>query len=30
VSVPAGPDPVGYDFTLQSTKPLPVGERPCA
>jgi hypothetical protein len=30
VSVPPGPNPVGFDFTLQSTKPLAVGQRPCA
>jgi cytoskeleton protein RodZ len=30
VNVPQGPEPVGYDFTPRSTKPLPVGERPCA
>jgi cytoskeleton protein RodZ len=30
VNVPGGPNPVGFDFTPTSTKPLPVGERPCA
>ena len=25
-----GPDPVGFEFTPGSTRPLPVGERPCA
>jgi cytoskeleton protein RodZ len=30
VEVPGGPDPVGFEFTPTSTKPLPSGERPCA
>jgi hypothetical protein len=30
VEVPGGPDPVGFEFTPTSTKPLPTGERPCA
>ncbi len=25
-----GPDPVGFEFTPKSTRPLPLGERPCA
>jgi cytoskeleton protein RodZ len=25
-----GPDPVGFEFTPGSTRPLPLGERPCA
>jgi cytoskeleton protein RodZ len=30
VPIPRGPDPVGYEFTARSTRPIPVGERPCA
>jgi cytoskeleton protein RodZ len=30
VSVPPGPNPVGFDLTPRSTKPLPEGQRPCA
>jgi hypothetical protein len=30
VAVPGGPNPVGFDLTPRSTKPLPVGQRPCA
>jgi cytoskeleton protein RodZ len=29
VDVGTGPDPVGFEFTPQSTTPLPLGERPC-
>jgi cytoskeleton protein RodZ len=29
VDVGTGPNPVGFDFTPQSTTPLPLGERPC-
>jgi hypothetical protein len=30
VTVPKSANPVGYDFTPKSTKPLPSGQRPCA
>jgi cytoskeleton protein RodZ len=30
VDVGSGPDPVGYMFTPGSSRPLPLGERPCA
>jgi cytoskeleton protein RodZ len=30
VDVGSGPDPVGFVFTPRSTRPLPLGERPCA
>jgi cytoskeleton protein RodZ len=30
VSVPPGPDPVGFTFTPTTTKPLALGDRPCA
>ena len=30
VKIPEGPDPVGYEFTPGKSKPLPLGERPCA
>jgi hypothetical protein len=30
VSLEPGPNPVGFDFTPRSTKPIPLGERPCA
>jgi len=34
VDIPPGPQPVGYDFRVRrgkvSTKPLPLGQRPCA
>ena len=30
VKIPEGPDPVGYEFTPGKSKPLPIGERPCA
>jgi hypothetical protein len=29
VALSRGPNPVGFDFTPRSTKPLPVGQRPC-
>ena len=30
VAIEPGPDPVGFVFTPRATRPLPVGERPCA
>jgi len=30
VALQPGPEPVGFDFTPRSTKPIPSGERPCA
>ncbi len=30
LTIPLGPDPVGYEFTPGSTRPIPLGERPCA
>ncbi len=30
VTIPPGPDPVGYEFTPGSNRPIPLGERPCA
>jgi hypothetical protein len=30
VPIAPGPDPVGFEFTAGSTKPLPIGDRPCA
>jgi hypothetical protein len=30
VDVGSGPDPVGFVFTPGSSRPLPLGERPCA
>jgi helix-turn-helix protein len=30
VAVPTGSNPVGFDFTPRRTRPLPVGQRPCA
>lgn len=30
VKIPEGPDPVGYEFTPGKSKPIPLGERPCA
>ena len=30
VPLQPGPDPVGFDFTPRSTKPIPLGQRPCA
>ena len=30
VSVPPGPEPVGFTFTPTITKPLALGDRPCA
>jgi cytoskeleton protein RodZ len=30
VSVPPGPEPVGFTFTPTTTKPLALGDRPCA
>jgi hypothetical protein len=30
VTIAQGPDPVGYEFTPGSTRPIPLGERPCA
>jgi cytoskeleton protein RodZ len=30
VPLEPGPEPVGFDFTPRSTKPIPLGERPCA
>jgi cytoskeleton protein RodZ len=29
VNVGSGPDPVGFEFTPRSMRPLPLGERPC-
>ena len=30
VPLEQGPDPVGLEFTLNGTRPIPLGERPCA
>jgi cytoskeletal protein RodZ len=30
VAVGSGPNPVGFEFTPRSTRPIPLGERPCA
>jgi cytoskeleton protein RodZ len=30
VPLAAGPDPVGFEFTVRGRRPLPLGERPCA
>jgi cytoskeleton protein RodZ len=30
VAIEPGPDPVGFEFTPGATRPLPVGQRPCA
>jgi cytoskeletal protein RodZ len=30
VAVPGGANPVGFDFTPRRTRPLPLGQRPCA
>jgi hypothetical protein len=30
VSLQPGPEPVGFDFTPRATKPIPLGQRPCA
>ena len=30
VEVGSGPNPVGFDFRPGSTRPVPLGERPCA
>jgi cytoskeletal protein RodZ len=30
VPLTRGPDPVGFDLTPRSTKPIPLGKRPCA
>jgi cytoskeleton protein RodZ len=30
LTIPQGPDPVGYEFTPGTTRPIPLGERPCA
>jgi hypothetical protein len=30
VAIEPGPEPVGFEFTPGATRPLPVGQRPCA
>jgi cytoskeleton protein RodZ len=30
VPIEPGPDPVGFDITPRTTRPLPIGQRPCA
>jgi cytoskeleton protein RodZ len=30
VPIDPGPEPVGFEFTPESTEPLPLGQRPCA